>query len=182
MEDVKQGTPITVTVKDSAGDPLVNATGSITPVGGGTSVSGATDADGSVRLSTVAGVTYTAGGSMSGFQNNSNVPVGNNAATVTLQTDTGNGLIRATVTSSASGNAAISGATVTATPSGGTAVSGTTNTSGIAAISVAAAERVGTTYSVDAKKSGYTPDPTPAQTTTVTKGNNNSLSFTLTPN
>lgn len=171
---------ITVTVQDSSGDALVAATGDVTAQGRSTPAgSGPTLEDGKVSLSVPSG-TYTAGGSITGFQNKSNVPVGNGAATVKLDVISGNGIIKATVTSSTAGSAAIAGATVKATPTaGGTAITGTSNTSGIAIISVPGGTK-GTEYSVDASKSGFTTSP--AQSTTVKDGETKSLSFSLTPN
>ncbi len=183
MANEDYGKPtIIVTVQDSSGDALVGATGTVTPQpgSGSSSVSGTTPDNGKVTLAVTSGITYTAGGSMTGFQNKSNVPVANGNATVSLTMDSGNGIIKATVTTSAVGHAPIAGATVTATPTGGSGIARTTNTSGVAINSVAAAAERGTTYSVVASKSGFVTSL--AQSTTVTQGTTNDLSFTLTPN
>lgn len=170
---------IKVTVQDSSGDALVAATGDVTAQGRSTPAgSGPTLENGEVSLS-VPNNTYTAGGSMPGFQNKSNVPVANSKATVHLDVVSGNGLIKATVTSSAVGNAPLAGATVKATPTaGGTAISGRSNTDGIAVVSVPGGTK-GTEYSVHASMSGFTTSPD--QSTTVKDGDVKPLSFALSP-
>jgi len=170
MSDILQNIKVVVTVTDSAGTALVGASVSLSPVASGST--GKTVSDGTCTLIVPYG-TYTAGASMTGFVTASGVAISDGNATCTLNTVTGNGIIKATATGTASAN--LAGAKVTATPSSGTTVTGTTNSSGVAAISA-----VAKSYSVVASMSGYSDSS--SQTALVTSGGSVSLSLGLTKN